>query len=70
MLSTGRSGSSNNPDSNKVTIPCSSAIVQAIVEGTGRAADQAAMVERMKRERSEYIPSFEGLAPSILKSIA
>ena len=69
MLSTGRSGSSN-PDSNKVTIPCSSAIMQAIVEGTGRAADQAAMVERMKRERSEYISSFEGLAPSILKSIA
>ena len=44
--------------------------MQAIVEGTGRAADQAAMVERMKRERSEYISSFEGLAPSILKSIA
>jgi len=28
------------------------------------------MAERMKRERSAYLSSFEGLAPSILKSIA
>ena len=98
-------GGDSNPDSKKVTIPYSSAIVQAIVEGTiewaedpdfgyeiatslpgvddieilqprrlyertGRAADYDATVARMKRERSEYLSSFEGLDPSIMKSIA
>ncbi len=106
VLNTGRvGGGDSNPDSKKVTIPYSSAIVQAIVEGTiewtedpdfgyevatsvpgvddieilqprrlyertGRAADYAAMVQKMKQERSEYLASFEGLDPSILKSIA
>jgi phosphoenolpyruvate carboxykinase (ATP) len=106
VLNTGRvGGGDSNPDSKKVTIPYSSAIVQAIVEGTiewaedpdfgyeiatslpgvddieilqprrlyertGRAADYDATVARMKRERSEYLSSFEGLDPSIMKSIA
>jgi len=106
VLNTGRvGGGDSNPDSKKVTIPVSSAIVQAIVEGniewaedpdfgyeiaaslpgvddieilqprrlyerTGRAADYNATVARMKRERSEYLSSFEGLDPSIMKSIA
>jgi len=62
VLDTGRSG--GEPDSNKVTISCPAAIVRAIVEGAGRAADEAAMAgRRMKRERSEYLSSFEGLAP-------
>ena len=97
VLNTGRvGGGDSNPDSKKVTIPYSSAIVQAIVEGTiewtedpdfgyevaasvpgvddieilqprllyertGRAADYDAMVARMKRERSEYLASFDGL---------
>ncbi len=39
MLDTGRSGGDSDPDSNKVTISCSAAIVRAIVEGTGGAAD-------------------------------
>ena len=106
VLNTGRvGGGDSNPDSKKVTIPYSSAIVQAIVEGTidwtedpdfgyqvassvpgvgdieilqpgrlygrtGRGGDYAAMVATMKRERSEYLASFGGLAPSILESIA
>ena len=37
---------------------------------TGRDGDYAAMVAKMKRERSEYLASFDGLDPSILKSIA
>ena len=39
-------------------------------ERTGRAADYADMAEKMKRERSEYRESFDGLDPSIPKSIA
>jgi len=106
VLNTGRvGGGDSNPDSKKVTIPYSSAIVQAIVEGTiewtedpdfgyevassvpgvddieilqphrlyertGRDGDYAATVAKMKRERSEYLASFDGLDPSILKSIA
>ena len=35
-----------------------------------RAADYAGMAGKMKRERSEYLASFDGLAPPILKSIA
>ena len=41
-----------------------------LYERTGHAADYAAMVQKMKQERSEYLASFEGLDPSILKSIA
>jgi len=89
------------PDSKKVTIPYSSAIVRAMVEWTedpdfgyevassvpgvddieilqpgrlyertGRDGDYAAMAAKMKRERSEYLASFDGLDPSILKSVA
>jgi hypothetical protein len=35
-----------------------------------RAADYARMAGKMKRERSEHLASFDGLDPSILKSIA
>ena len=41
-----------------------------LYERTGRDGDYAAMVAKMKRERSEYLASFDGLDPSILKSIA
>ena len=41
-----------------------------LYERTGRAADYAGMAGKMKRERSKYLASFDGLAPSILKSIA
>ena len=104
VLNTGRvGGRDSNPDSKKVTIPYSAAIVQAIVEGTiewtedpdfghevassvpgvdgieilqprglyertGGDGGYTAMVAKMKRERSEYLASFDGLDPSILKS--
>ena len=41
-----------------------------LYERTGRDGDYAAMVAKMKRERSEYLASFDGLDPSILRSIA
>ncbi|HEY0717653.1 MAG TPA: phosphoenolpyruvate carboxykinase [Streptosporangiaceae bacterium] len=105
VLNTGRvGGGDGHPDSKKVTIPYSSAIVQGIVqdtiawtadpdfgyeiatavpgvddieilqpqrlyERTGRAAEYAAAVERIKRERTDYLASFEGLDASIVKSI-
>jgi phosphoenolpyruvate carboxykinase (ATP) len=105
VLNTGRiGGGDGHPDSKKVTIPFSSAIVQGIVEGTiewtkdadfgyeiaasvpgvddieilqprrlyertGAAADYDAMVEKLKRERSQYLASFGGLDSSIVKSI-
>jgi phosphoenolpyruvate carboxykinase (ATP) len=105
VLNTGRvGGGDGHPDSKKVTIPFSSAIVQGIAEGTiewtedadfgyeiatsvpgiddieilqprrlyertGRMADYDAMVEKLKRERSQYLASFEGLDSSIVKSI-
>ncbi len=105
VLNTGRvGGGDGHPDSKKVTIPYSSAIVQGIVEGTiewtedgdfgyeiatsvpgvddieilqprrlyertGRTADYDAMVAKLKRERGQYLGSFEGLDPSIVKSI-
>jgi phosphoenolpyruvate carboxykinase (ATP) len=105
VLNTGRvGGTDDNPDSKKVTIPVSSAIVQAIVEGTiewtedpdfgyevpvavpgvddieilqprrlyerqGRMAEYDAMVARLKRERRDYLGSFDGLDESLAKSI-
>ena len=41
-----------------------------LYERTGRDGDYAAMVSKMKRERSEYLASFDGLDPSIPKPIA
>jgi phosphoenolpyruvate carboxykinase (ATP) len=105
VLNTGRvGGGEGNEGSKKVKIPHSSALVQAIVQGTiewttdpdfgyeiaasvpgiddieilqprrlyerqGRLAEYNAMVERLKRERKEYLASFEGLDDAILKSI-
>jgi phosphoenolpyruvate carboxykinase (ATP) len=105
VLNTGRvGGGDGHPDSKKVTIPFSSAIVQGIVEGTiewtedtdfgydiatsvpgvddieilqprrlyertGRTPEYDAMVEKLKRERSQYLASFQGLDSSIVKSI-
>jgi phosphoenolpyruvate carboxykinase (ATP) len=105
VLNTGRvGGADGHPDSKKVTIPFSSAIVQGIVEDTiewttdpdfgyeiatavpgvddieilqprrlyertGRTDEYDAAVERLKRERTEYLASFEGLDASIVKSI-
>ena len=105
VLNTGRvGGGDGHPDSKKVTIPFSSAIVQGIVEGTiewtedpdfgyeiaasvpgvddieilqprrlyertGRTDEYDAAVERLKRERTEYLASFDGLDASIVKSI-
>jgi phosphoenolpyruvate carboxykinase (ATP) len=105
VLNTGRvGGGDGHPDSKKVTIPFSSAIVQGIVEGTiewtedadfgydiatsvpgvddieilqprrlyertGRMPEYDAMVEKLKRERSQYLASFQGLDSSIVKSI-
>jgi phosphoenolpyruvate carboxykinase (ATP) len=105
VLNTGRVGGGDDHEgSKKVTIPISSATVQAIVEDTiewvtdpdfgyevarsvpgvddpeilqprllygrqGRTAEYDAMVERMKRERREYLASFPGLDEAIVKSI-
>ena len=105
VLNTGRvGGGDGHPDSKKVTIPFSSAIVQGIVEDTiewttapdfgyeiatavpgvddieilqprrlyertGRTQEYDAAVERIKRERTEYLASFDGLDASIVKSI-
>lgn len=105
VLNTGRVGGGDaHPDSKKVTIPHSSAIVQGIVEGSiewttdpdfgyevatsvpgvddveilqprrlyerlGRADEYDATVARLKRERREYLASFDGLDPSLIKSI-
>src|SRR6516162_5106935 len=105
VLNTGRVGGGDDHEgSKKVTIPISSAIVQAIVEETiswaddpdfgyeiaeslpgvddpeilqprrlyarqGRTGEYDAMVERMKRERREYLASFPGLDEAIVKSI-
>src|SRR6201995_625124 len=104
VLNTGRvGGGDGHPDSKKVTIPFSSAIVQGIVEGTiewtedpdfgyeiaasvpgvddieilqprrlyertGRTDEYDAAVERLKRERTEYLASFDGLDASIVKA--
>jgi phosphoenolpyruvate carboxykinase (ATP) len=105
VLNTGRVGGGDDQEGSvKVTIPFSSAIVQAIVEDTiiwaddpdfgyeiaesvpgvddpeilqprrlyarqGRTGEYDAMVERMKRERREYLASFPGLDEAIVKSI-
>jgi phosphoenolpyruvate carboxykinase (ATP) len=105
VLNTGRvGGGEGNEGSKKVKIPHSSALVQAIVQGTiewttdpdfgyeiaasvpgiddieilqprrlyerqGRMDEYHAMVERLKRERKEYLASFEGLDDAIVKSI-
>ena len=105
VLNTGRvGGGEGNEGSKKVKIPHSSALVQAIVQGTiewttdpdfgyeiaasvpgiddieilqprrlyerqGRMDEYNGMVERLKRERKEYLASFEGLDDAIVKSI-
>ncbi|HUZ52511.1 MAG TPA: phosphoenolpyruvate carboxykinase (ATP), partial [Streptosporangiaceae bacterium] len=104
VLNTGRVGGKDDATSKKVTIPYSSAIVQAIVEDSiqwetdpdfgyevasslpgiydieilqprrlyereGRQEEYNAMVERIKKERREYLASFPGLDEAILKSI-
>ncbi|HVB43222.1 MAG TPA: phosphoenolpyruvate carboxykinase [Streptosporangiaceae bacterium] len=104
VLNTGRVGGKDEATSKKVTIPYSSAIVQAIVEGSikwaadpdfgyevavmlpgvddieilqprllyerqGRQQEYEATVERIKRERREYLTSFPGLDEAIVKSI-
>jgi phosphoenolpyruvate carboxykinase (ATP) len=105
VLNTGRVGGGDDHEgSKKVAIPISSAIVQAIVEGTiewvsdpdfgyeiaesvpgvddpeilqprllyarqGRTGEYDGMVDRMKRERREYLASFPGLDEAIVKSI-
>jgi phosphoenolpyruvate carboxykinase (ATP) len=105
VLNTGRVGGGDGHEgSKKVKIPHSSALVQAIVQGTiewttdpdfgyeiaesvpgiddieilqprrlyerqGRLDEYNAMVERLKRERKEYLASFEGLDDAIVKSI-
>ncbi len=104
VLNTGRVGGTDEATSKKVTIPYSSAIVQAIVEDSirwetdqdfgyevaaslpgiedieilqprklyereGRKAEYDAMVERIKKERREYLLSFPGLDEAIVKSI-
>ncbi len=104
VLNTGRVGGTDDTTSKKVTIPYSSAIVQAIVEDSirwetdpdfgyevakslpgiddieilqpcklyerqGRMADYDAMVERIKKERREYLVSFPSLDEAIVKSI-
>jgi len=47
-----------------------SLLAQGVRRPFFRAADYADMAGKMKPERSEYLASFDGLAPSILKSIA
>ncbi|HEV2451463.1 MAG TPA: phosphoenolpyruvate carboxykinase [Streptosporangiaceae bacterium] len=105
VLNTGRiGGGDDHPGSKKVKIPHSSALVQAIVEGTiqwttdpdfgyeiatsvpgvddleilqprrlyerqGRMDEYNAMVERLKRERRDYLASFTGLDEAVVKSI-
>lgn len=105
VLNTGRvGGPEGDPRSKKVTIPVSSAIVQAIAEGTidwepdpdfgyevaaavpgvadveilqprrlyqrtGREPEYAAIVERLKAERREYLAGFPGLAEEIVKAV-
>jgi phosphoenolpyruvate carboxykinase (ATP) len=104
VLNTGRVGGTDEAQSKKVTIPCSSAMVEAIVSGTiewvtdpdfgyeiaaslpglddieilqprrlyerqGRLEEYQAMVDRLKRERREYLASFPGLDEAIVKSI-
>jgi phosphoenolpyruvate carboxykinase (ATP) len=103
VLNTGRIGGTDEASSKKVTIPYSSATVQAIAEDTiewvtdpdfgyeiaaalpgiddpeilqprklyerqGRLAEYDAMVERLKRERKEYLASFAGLDQEIVES--
>ena len=105
LLNTGSIGGSEDEDrSKKVKIPHSSAIVQAIAEGTieweqdpdfhyevaasvpgiddleilqprrlyerqGRLDEYDAHVERLKRERREYLSKFPGLAEEIIKAV-
>ena len=103
VLNTGRIGGTDEASSKKVTIPYSSATVQAIVEDTidwvtdpdfgyeiaaslpgiddpeilqprklyqrqGRLAEYDGMVERLKRERKDYLASFAGLDHEIVES--
>lgn len=103
VLNTGRVGGEGD-GSKKVGIPQSSAIVQAIVEGTvswhtdqdfgyevassvpgvddiellqprrlydrlGRLGEYEAMVARLKKERVEYLSSFQALNPEVLEGL-
>ena len=103
VLNTGRVGGEGE-GSKKVTIPVSSAIVQAIVEGTiswaedpefgydvasavpgvddddllhpvrlyeskGRRSEYDEIVARLKKEREEYLSSFDALDPTILAGL-
>jgi phosphoenolpyruvate carboxykinase (ATP) len=105
LLNTGRvGGDEDDPDSKKVAIEDSGAIVQAIAEGTGewevdpdfgyqvatslpgvddveklqprrlyertgRGDEHRSIVERLKRERVEFLEAYPGLAPEILDAI-
>ncbi len=106
LLNTGWvGGGENDPQSKKIRIPHSSAVVKAIAEGTiswerdpdfgyqvatavpgiddgevlqprrlyqrqGRTEEHQAIVERLRRERSEYLAKYPGLDPEILKAVA
>ena len=105
LLNTGRVGGPQSDErSKKVSIPCSSAVVRAIAEGTinwerdpdfgyevasalpgiddaellrprllyqrqGRGDEYAAMVQRFKQERREFLGSFPGLRKEILAAV-
>jgi len=44
-------------------------LVYRLYERQGRAVEYAAMVERLKKERRDYLKSFPGLDEAIVKSI-
>jgi hypothetical protein len=43
--------------------------VMLLLRSTAISRSSGAAVERVKRERTEYLPSFDGLDASIVKSI-
>ena len=105
MLNTGRvGGDDDDPDSKKIAIEDSGAVVKAIAEGTGqweadpdfgygvatslpgitdaeklqprllyertgRGDEYRAIVQRLKRERVEFLENYPGLAPEIIDAI-
>ncbi|MGH7643695.1 MAG: phosphoenolpyruvate carboxykinase [Candidatus Dormibacteria bacterium] len=106
LLNTGWvGGGEGDPNSKKIRIPHSSAVVKAIAEGTiswerdpdfgyevatavpgiddpellkprrlyqrqGRAQEHQTIVERLRRERAEYLAKYPGLDPATLKAVA
>lgn len=106
LLNTGWvGGGDGDPNSKKVRIPHSSALVKGIAEGTiswerdpdfgyevatavpgiddpellqprllyqrqGRSGEHQAIVERLRRERAEYLAKYPGLDPGILAAVA